>query len=288
MAQAARSARAVGKVSFAVFLSRILGLVRDQVFAKLFGAGLYNDAWLVAFRIPNLLRDLFAEGALSAAFVPTFTDYLHKKGRTDAWVLANLVLSALLVLLGAFTLALSIFSESFVYLLAAGFSDVPGKVEITADLLKILSPFLMLIALASVGMAILNTLNHFFIPALAPALFNVAMISAGIFLVPQFEKWGILPIHAMGVGALVGGLLQYGLQLPLMRRHGYRFRFRIDLGHEGLRKIARLMAPAIVGVSAVQINVLVNTQIASFLQDNGPVSWLSYAFRIIYLPIGLF
>ena len=288
MAQVARSARAVGKVSFAVFLSRILGLVRDQVFAKLFGAGLYNDAWLVAFRIPNLLRDLFAEGALSAAFVPTFTDYLHKKGRTEAWVLANLVLSGLLVLLGAFTLALSIFSESFVYLLAAGFADVPGKVAITADLLKILSPFLMLIALASVGMAILNTLNHFFIPALAPALFNVAMISAGIFLVPQFEKWGILPIHAMGVGALVGGFLQYGLQLPLMRRHGYRFRFRIDLAHEGVRKISRLMAPAIVGVSAVQINVLVNTQIASFLQDNGPVSWLSYAFRIIYLPIGMF
>jgi len=175
-----------------------------------------------------------------------------------------------------------------VYLLAAGFADVPGKVEITADLLKILSPFLMLIALASVGMAILNTLNHFFIPALAPALFNVALIAAGIFLAPQFEKWGILPIHAMGVGALVGGLLQYGLQLPLMRQHGYRFCFRIDLGHEGVQKIARLMAPAIVGVSAVQINVLVNTQIASFLQENGPVSWLSYAFRIIYLPIGLF
>jgi putative peptidoglycan lipid II flippase len=288
MAQAARSARAAGKVSFAVFVSRILGLVRDQVFAKLFGAGLYNDAWLVAFRIPNLLRDLFAEGALSAAFVPTFTDFLHKKGRAEAWVLANLVLSALLVLLGGFALVLSIFSESFVYLLAAGFADVPGKVEITADLLKVLSPFLMLIAMASVGMAILNTLNHFFIPALAPALFNVALIGAGFFLVPQFERWGILPIHAMGVGALVGGLLQYGMQLPLMRQHGYRFRFRIDLAHEGVRKIARLIAPAIVGVSAVQINVLVNTQIASFLQENGPVSWLSYAFRIIYLPIGLF
>ena len=116
----------------------------------------------------------------------------------------------------------------------------------------------------------------------------MALIAAGIFLVPQFDNWGILPIHAMGVGALVGGLLQYGMQLPLMRQHGYRFRFRIDLAHEGVRRIARLIAPAIVGVSAVQINVLVNTQIASFLQENGPVSWLSYAFRIIYLPIGLF
>jgi putative peptidoglycan lipid II flippase len=288
MAQPAESARAAGKVSIAVFLSRILGLVRDQVFANLFGAGLYNDAWLVAFRIPNLLRDLFAEGALSAAFVPTFTEFLHKKGRAEAWVLANLVLSALLVLLGGFALLLPFIAEPLVYLLAAGFAEVPGKVEITSNLVRILSPFLMLVAMASVGMAILNTFNHFFIPALAPALFNVAVIGAGLFLAPQFERWEILPIYAMGVGALLGGVLQYLFQLPLMRRHGYHFEFRLALRHEGVRKISRLIAPAIIGVSAVQINVLVNTQIASFLQENGPVSWLSYAFRLIYLPIGLF
>ncbi len=288
MAQPAQSARAAGKVSIAVFLSRVLGLVRDQVFANLFGAGLYNDAWLVAFRIPNLLRDLFAEGALSAALVPTFTEYLHKKGRAEAWVLANSVLSVLLVLLGGFALLLPFIAEPFVYLLAAGFAEVPGKVEITSNLIRILSPFLMLVAMASVGMAILNTFNHFFVPALAPALFNVAVIGSGFFLAPQFERWGILPIYAMGVGALLGGVLQYLVQLPLMRQHGYRFTFRVLLRHEGVRKVGRLIAPAIVGVSAVQINVLVNTQIASFLQENGPVSWLSYAFRIIYLPIGLF
>ena len=157
MAQPAQSARAAGKVSIAVFLSRILGLVRDQVFANLFGAGLYNDAWLVAFRIPNLLRDLFAEGALSAALVPTFTEYLHKKSRAEAWVLANSVLSVLLVLLGGFALLLPFIAEPFVYLLAAGFAEVPGKVEITSNLIRILSPFLMLVAMASVGMAILNT-----------------------------------------------------------------------------------------------------------------------------------
>ncbi|MFQ5929985.1 MAG: murein biosynthesis integral membrane protein MurJ [Acidobacteriota bacterium] len=288
MAQPALAARAVGKVSFAVFISRILGLVRDQVFAKLFGAGFYNDAWLVAFRIPNLLRDLVAEGALSSAFVPTFTEFLYKRGRSEAWLLANLVLSGLLILLGGFTLVLLIFPESFVYLLAAGFADVPGKVEVTSHLLRILSPFLMLIAMASVAMGILNTLNYFFIPALAPALFNVAVIFSGFFLAPQFEKWGILPIHAMAVGALLGGLLQYCVQVPLLRKQGYRFQLRLDVKHEGVRKIARLIAPAIVGVSAVQINILVNTQIASFLQANGPVSWLSYAFRIVYLPIGLF
>jgi putative peptidoglycan lipid II flippase len=288
MSDGAKSARAAGKVSFAILISRILGLVRDQFFAKLFGAGLYNDAWLVALRLPNLLRDLFAEGALSAAFVPTFTSYLKNEGRQEAWQLANLVLSALMVLLGLFTLVLFFFSDFFVQVLAAGFSDVPGKVEITATLIKILSPFLLLVAMASVAMGMLNTLNHFFLPALAPAVFNVSLIAAAIFLVPRFEEGGVLPIYAMGVGAVVGGLLQFGVQIPLLRREGFRFRPTINFRHPGLLRLARLIGPAIVGVSAVQINVLVNTQIASFLQDNGPVSWLSYAFRIMYLPIGLF
>jgi putative peptidoglycan lipid II flippase len=288
MSRGAESARAASKVSLAVLISRVLGLVRDQVFAKLFGAGLYNDAWLVALRIPSLLRDLFAEGALSTAFVPTFTEHLQNKGRLDAWHLANLVLSGLLILLGFLTLLFFFFSDFFVSLLAAGFSTVPGKVEITSTLIKILAPFLMLIAMASVAMAILNTLNHFFLPALAPALFNVTLILWGLFLVPEFENRGVVPIYAMGFGALVGGFLQYAVQIPLLRKEGYRFRFRLSLQHPGIRKMGRLMAPAIVGVSAVQINVLVNTQLASFLQDNGPVSWLSYAFRIIYLPIGLF
>ena len=288
MSRGAESARAASKVSLAVLISRVLGLVRDQVFAKLFGAGLYNDAWLVALRIPSLLRDLFAEGALSTAFVPTFTEHLQNRGRLDAWHLANLVLSGLLILLGFLTLLFFFFSDFFVSLLAAGFSTVPGKVEITSTLIKILAPFLMLIAMASVAMAILNTLNHFFLPALAPALFNVTLILCGLFLVPEFENRGVVPIYAMGFGALAGGFLQYAVQIPLLRKEGYRFRFRLSLQHPGIRKMARLMAPAIVGVSAVQINVLVNTQLASFLQDNGPVSWLSYAFRIIYLPIGLF
>ena len=288
MAQPAQSTRAAGKVSLAVFLSRILGLVRDQVFAKLFGAGLYNDAWLVAFRIPNLLRDLFAEGALSSAFVPTFTDFLHRKGRSEAWLLANLVLCWMIIILGGVTLIFLIFSKYFVYLLAAGFADSPEKLEVTSVLLKILSPFLMLIGIASVAMGILNTLNHFFIPALAPAVFNVMVILSGLFLVPQFKEWGIVPVYAMAVGAVAGGFLQCCIQLRLMWKLGYRFQFRIGLNHEGVRRIATLLAPAVVGVSALQFNILVNTQIASFLQENGPVSWLSYAFRILYLPIGLF
>ncbi len=286
--QRVQTARAARSVSFAVFLSRILGLVREQVFAKLFGAGIFNEAFQVAFRIPNLLRDLFAEGALSSAFVPTFTEYLRKKGRAEAWLLANLVIGALLVLLGALTLILLLFSDQFVYLLAAGYAKVPGKLEVTSSLIKILSPFLMLIALASVVMGMLNTLNHFFIPALAPALFNVALIGSGFFLVPWFEQQGIVPIYAMAVGAVVGGLLQLAVQLPILHRYGYRPRLTFDVHHEGLKRIGRLIAPALLGISAVQINVVVNTQLASFLQANGPVSWLGFAFRVLYLPIGLF
>ena len=286
--QRVESARAARNVSFAVSLSRILGLVREQVFAKLFGAGIYNEAFNVAFRIPNMLRDLFAEGALSSAFVPTFTEYLRRKGRAEAWLLANLVVAVLLLLLGAFTLILLFLSDQFVYVLAAGFAKVPGKVEVTSNLIKILSPFLMLIALASVAMGMLNTFNHFFIPALAPALFNVALVGASFFLVPWFDEWGILPIYAMGVGAMLGGVLQLVVQIPMLRKCGYRLRPSLDFHHEGLRRVGRLVAPALLGISAVQINVVVNTQLASFLQANGPVSWLGFAFRILYLPIGLF
>jgi putative peptidoglycan lipid II flippase len=288
MANEVRAARAAGAVSVAVLLSRVLGLVRDLFFAKLFGAGLYNDAWLVAFRIPNLLRDLFAEGALSAAFVPTFTEVLRKRGRVEAWRLANLVLSAILILLGVASILFLLGAELFVHALAAGFSNVPGKVGITASLIRILSPFLMLVAMASVAMGVLNALGRYFLPALAPALFNLALILAAIFLAPAFAARGVHPIYAMGVAALIGGFLQFAAQVPLMRREGYQPRFQIDWRDPGMRRIRRLIAPAILGAGAVQINVLVNTQIASFLQDNGPVSWLSYAFRVMYLPIGLF
>lgn len=288
MSKSAGAALAAGKISVAVFLSRILGLVRDQVFARLFGASFYMDAWLVAFRVPGMLRDLFAEGALSSAFVPTFTETLEKGGRRAAFQLANLVLSSLMVVLGAFSIVLFFFPDVFVTLLAAGFHEVPGKVEVTSNLVRILAPFLLLIALASTAMGMLNALNHFFLPALAPALFNILVILAGLFLAPRFEEADLFPIYAMGAGALAGGMMQLAVQIPLLRREGFRFRFRIDWRDPGIRRIARLIGPAIVGVGAVQINVLVNTQLASFLQENGPVSWLGYAFRIIYLPIGLF
>lgn len=282
-----QSAQAAGKVSAAVFASRILGLVREQTLAALFGAGFYMDAWRVAFRIPNLLRDLFAEGALSSAFIPTFTRTLQRAGKADAFLLASLVLNALMVLLGGLALLFALFSDAFVYLIAGGFGAVPGKVEVTSDMLKILAPFLMTVAAASVAMGMLNTLNHYFLPALAPAFFNLGVIAAAFSLVPWFESQGWPGIYAAAVGALAGGVLQFAVQLPLLRRCGFRWRPRFNFRHEGVVKIARLIGPAVIGVSAVQINILVNTQLASLL-GNGPVSWLSYAFQLIYLPIGLF
>ncbi|MFB3903511.1 MAG: murein biosynthesis integral membrane protein MurJ [Acidobacteriota bacterium] len=288
MTRRLQSARAAGTVSFAVSISRILGLVREQVLAHFFGANLYSDAWRVAFRIPNLLRDLFAEGALSSAFVPTFTEYLRKRGKQEAWLLGNLVVNGLMVLLGLFALALLLFPNVFVFLMAEGFRDTPDKFEVTTQLLRILSPFLMCIALASVAMGMLNTLNHYFLPALAPALFNLANILAGIFLVPAFERFGVVPIYAMAIGALAGGILQFAVQLPVLWRHGYRYQFRLSYEHEGVKRIAGLIAPAVIGISAVQLNVLINTQLASQIPYTGPLSWLEFAFRIIYLPIGLF
>ena len=282
-----RSTRAARGISLAVLVSRVLGLVRDRFFAQLFGAGAFMDAYNVAFRIPNLFRDLVAEGALSSAFVPTFTEILRKQGKEEAWRLANLVVSALLFLLGLLAVAFFVLSDYWVYLLAAGFAGDPGKLEVTSNLVRILSPFLMFVSVASILMGMLNALNRYFVPALAPALFNLALIFFCIFLVPWFEYEGILAVYAVALGALVGGALQCAVQFPLLYRQGYRFRLGLDFRHPALRRIGRLVAPALLGVSALQINVLINTQLASWLGGDGPISWLGFAFRIMYLPIGL-
>ncbi len=287
MSRRVKAARAAGKVSLAVLVSRVLGLVREQVLAARFGAGSMMDAWLVAFRIPNMLRDLFAEGALSSAFVPMFTRILKRKGKEEAWRLAQTVIGALLLLLGIIGLVFFFFSDFFVYLLASGFASDPVKFELASNMLKVLSPFLVTIALAALAMGMLNALRVFFLPALAPAVFNVCVIVAGLLLVPWFREAGQYGIYAIALGAMAGGVLQFGVQLPSLWRRGFRFRPRLDLTDTRLRKIGGLLTPAVVGAGAVQINILVNTQLASLLGD-GPVSWLGFAFRLIYLPIGLF
>ena len=292
----ANVARNAGIVSLAVMASRVLGLVRDQVFAVLFGAGLQYDAFLTAFRIPNLLRDLFAEGALSAAFVTTFTQVQQIKGEQEAFRLSNRVATLLIIVLSLICIVGWIFTPSIVYLLAPGFFDVSGKAELTIQLTRIMIPFLLLIALAAKAMGILNARNNFAIPAIAPVFFNLGSILAGLFLGFLAGPYlGLSPIEGMAFGTLVGGFLQFAVQWPSLRRAGFRYRPMLSFTDPGVRQIIRLMGPAIIGAAAVQINVFVNTNFASEIIDpatgaiaNGPVSWLNYAFRFMQFPIGVF
>ena len=280
-------ARAAGAVTVATAISRILGVAREMVMAKYFGAGYYTDAFNIAYRIPNLFRDLFAEGALSSAFIPTFVRGLHQEGREAAWALANRVITALLVLLGLVTLIFFVFAKGFVFLLAAGYADTPGKMELTTQMTRIMSPFLLCVALAAVVMGMLNASGSFFVPAVAPSAFNVCCILAGIFLSPFMSAFGMEPVVSMAFGALFGGASQFIVQVPSACRIGWRFRLSLDLRDPGLRRIAKLMLPALIGLSATQINITVDSQLAS-QYGNGPVSWLNYAFRLMQLPIGLF
>ena len=273
-------------LSAATMASRVLGLVRDQLFAALVGANRFSDAFVVAFRIPNLLRDLFAEGALSSAFVPTFAEVHLNRGREAAWRLANAVVGLVLLLVGGLTILGIAFAPQIVAGLAPGFGVEEAR--LTAQLARVMMPFLLLVSLAAVAMGMLNAQSRFAAPALAPALFNVGSIAVGLGL-----WWsGQGPRSAVigwSLGTLLGGLLQLLAQLPTLWRLGYRPWPRVrreDLLDPGIRRIGRLMATAVVGLSATQVNILVNTIFAS--HEEGANSWLQYAFRLMQLPLGVF
>jgi putative peptidoglycan lipid II flippase len=284
---ARRLARSAGLIGIATMTSRVLGLVRDQVMAYLFGAGNAVDAYNVAFRIPNLVRDLFAEGAMSAAFVPTFTRYLTREGRPAAWRLGNHVVNALLIATALLVCAGLVFTQPLVTMFAEDYSSVPGKLELTVLLTRIMLPFLTLVAVAAAFMGMLNSLNRFFVPALSPAMFNVASILCAILLVPVMPRIGLPPITAMAIGVLIGGTGQILIQSPILRKEGYRYRPLLDIREPGLRQVLILMGPGTLGLAATQINVFVNTVLATG-EGTGAVSWLNYAFRLMYLPLGIF
>lgn len=268
--------------------SRVLGLVRDQVLAFLFGAGTAMDAFNVAFRIPNLVRDLFAEGAMSAAFVPTFTRYLTLEGRMAAWRLGNHVINALVLVTGALVLAGILFADPLVRVfVAAGYAAVPGKLELTVQLTRVMLPFLTLVAVAAACMGMLNSLHRFFIPAVSPAMFNIATIFAAFALVPLMPRFGWSPIMGIAIGTLLGGLGQVLIQWPTLRREGYRYEPVLNRRDEGLHRILILMGPGVLGLAALQVNLFVNTVLATGEGEGAP-SWLNYAFRLMYMPIGLF
>lgn len=287
--------RSAGIVSAAVMASRLTGLVREIAFARLFGAGLAYDAYVAAFRLPNLFRDLLAEGALSAAFVTTFSQLLEKEGEEGAFRLSNRLATLLIPFVSFLCLVLAIFAPQLVDVVFPGFREVPGKKELTVLLARIMMPFLLFITLAAKAMGVLNARGIFGIPALASASFNVTSVAIGVvaalWIAPPF---GVEPIVGMAWGTLLGGLMQYLWQLPSLRKTGLRYHFELAWNDPDVRQVIRLVGPAIIGAAAVQVNVVVNSWFASQISDasgnvvNGPVSWLGYAFRFMQLPLGVF
>ena len=288
--------RAAGAMGAATFVSRIMGLAREWVFAYLFGAGNAMDAYIVAFRIPNLLRDLFAEGAMSASLVPTFTRVRLEEGDQRAWRVAGLVFRVLIVIVGCLALLGMFFAPQLVNLYAGAFHQIPGKYELTVRMTRTMFPFFPLVALAAAFMGILNACNVFFLPALASAFFNVGSIAVGVAFSLLFFKfgnqWGIQPIEGMAIGVVAGGAVQAFCQLPKLYRMGYRWEpgtaqdphWRKD---PALRRMLGMMIPGTIGLAATQVNVVINSMLATS-QGPGAVSWLGYSFRLMQFPIGLF
>jgi putative peptidoglycan lipid II flippase len=291
------STRATGVVGIAILSSRVLGLIREMVFAGLFGAGRNLDAFLMAFRLPNLLRDLFAEGALSTAFITTFSKKIAIEGDQSAWRLANKVATLTAVFMSVITLLGIVFAPQLVDLLTWGswsadivsFGDtLVSKTALTILLTRVMWPFMLLVSLAALVMGMLNAKHVFGPPAMASSYFNLGSIIAGVaigyWLDPHF---GARSLVGLAIGTLIGGLWQLAGQFPSLRRVGYRYRADFQWRDEGVRTVLTLMTPAVIAASAVQVNVLVNSGFAASL-GNGPVSWLNIAFRLMQLPLGIF
>jgi putative peptidoglycan lipid II flippase len=288
--------RAAGVVGLAVIASRLFGLVRETVFAAMFGAGKLLDVYLAAFQIPNLLRDLFAEGALSVAFTTMFTQAWDQEGEEQAWRLANLILSAMIFLLGVLCVVAVAAAPLLVEVTNHGYHSVPGKFELTVQLTRVLFPFILFVSLAAAVMGMLNARFIFGVPASASTVFNIVSVTAGVAFAfaldpaarahwthPSFDQRALFGV---GLGVLLGGLAQLGMQLPSLYRLGFRFRWSLDLKDGRLAQLWALMWPSVVAGAAVQVNVLVNGNFAS--EINGGRSWLFCAFRLMQFPIGLF
>ena len=288
------STRATGVVGIAILCSRVLGLIREVVFAALFGAGRNLDAFLMAFRVPNMLRDLFAEGALSTAFITTFSKRIATEGDASAWRLASKVATLTVVFMSAVTLLGILFAPRLIDVMT-WWSWSPEKTAITILLTRIMWPFILLVSLAALVMGMLNAKHVFGMPAMASSFFNLGSIVGGVALCywidpqtdwrhPHFGERGLI---GLAIGTLIGGLLQLIVQLPSLGRVGFKFRPDFNWRDPGVRIILALMGPATIAASAVQINVLVNSGFAARLGD-GPVSWLNIAFRLMQLPLGIF
>ena len=276
-------ARAAAVVSAATLASRVLGFLRDLVIARAFGAGVATDAFFVAFRLPNLLRRLVAEGALSSAFIPVFTEYVTTRSRADTLRMLRAVTGVMLLLLGTLTLLGIVAAPWIVRVMAPGFFANPATGELTVRMTRLMFPYLFFVGLAALVMGVLNAHRHFLLPALSPVALNVGIIIGALVLAPRLPE----PVTGLALGVLLGGAGQLLLQIPWLGARGLLAPPRIALGHPAVRRILGLMAPVVVGQSATHIGTVVNTIIASFLAK-GSVSYLYYADRLVEFPLGVF
>ena len=283
MSEKKNIARAAGVLGAATMLSRIMGMVRDMVVSRLFGAGLYTDAFFAAFQIPNMLRRFFAEGALTSAFVPTFSEWYTKKGEDEARALANVCFTVLTLVMASITILGIIFSPQIVHLMFPGFAANPEKVTVTILLNRLMFPYIFFVSLVALCMGILNTVRHFFTPAISTVFLNLSMILAALLLHDRFQ----VPIVSLAVGVLIGGLLQLALQLPVLYKKGFPIRPDFNFRHPAVKRIGLLMGPSLFGVGVYYLNITVGSILASLLPE-GSVSYLYYAQRLFEFPQGIF
>jgi putative peptidoglycan lipid II flippase len=270
-------------MSGATFLSRIAGFLRDMIIARILGASGMSDAYFVAFRIPSLLRELFAEGSMSSGFIPVLTEYRTKRGDEEVKRLVMVTFAFIAVAIGAACVLGIVFSPQLVVLMAPGFAGNPEKIRITVMLTRIMFPFLLFTSLSALAMGALNTRRVFFVPALASAWFNVANIAVMLIFFKYFKE----PVTVVALGVTVGGVVQFASQLPAFFRQGYSLRPDFNFRHPGLKKIGLLVLPTTAGVAVSQLNVFIGTVLASYLAV-GSVTYLYYAMRLIQFPVGIF
>ncbi len=276
-------AKAAGVVGGATLLSRIFGFLRDMIVAQLFGAGASTDAFFVAFRIPNLLRRLVGEGSLTVSFIPVYSVYLNQNSEEESAGFLNASFTVLAFFLMLLSLLGVLFSPWIVKAMAYGFSQEPEKLRLTVFLTRVMFPYIFFIGLVAWAMGVLNTRKHFTGPALAPVLLNISIIACALGFYGVFAD----PILAVAIGVLLGGAAQFLFQIPFLRQRGISLRLRFDLSHPGVRQIGALMAPSILGLAVTQLNVIINTFLASYLPE-GSVSYLYYADRLLEFPMGIF
>ena len=274
--------KAVATISSLTLVSRVLGFVRDMFIARAFGAGMATDAFFVAFRLPNLLRRLFAEGAFSQAFVPILGEYKNTKTEDDTHKLVDKMATLLFLTVFLVTVIGVIAAPVIIYVTAPGFTEDTTKFDLSVTMLRITFPYILFMSLVAFSGAILNTYSRFSVPAITPALLNISFIVFTVFISPYFE----VPIISLAVAVFVGGILQLAIQVPTLIKIGMMPRFDLLFKDPGVKRILRLMAPAILGVSVSQLSIIINTILASFLVD-GSVSWLYYADRLMEFPTGL-